>query len=75
MGTKTISITDEAYGLLARNKRTKESFSQEITRLMKKRGSILDLVGVGKALTEHEHHTMIETMAQVRKLGKYREMS
>lgn len=69
MATKTISITDEAYGLLARNKRAKESFSQEITRLMKKKGSILDLAGAWKTMSDKEAQEILETVKQTRKRG------
>lgn len=48
MATKTITITEDAYGLLAQNKIEDESFSEEITRLLtaKKKKSLLDFFGI-----------------------------
>ncbi|MEK6941472.1 MAG: antitoxin VapB family protein, partial [archaeon] len=37
MSTKTISVTDEAYGRLYNKKKEKESFSEVILRLTGKR--------------------------------------
>ncbi|MHA2100479.1 MAG: antitoxin VapB family protein [Candidatus Kariarchaeaceae archaeon] len=39
MATKTLSISEEAYNELIKLKETKESFSQLILRLTKKRGT------------------------------------
>ena len=48
MATKTITITEAAYGLLAQNKVEDESFSQEITRLfiVQKKKRLLDFFGI-----------------------------
>lgn len=45
LGTKNISISDEAYSRLAAHKGYNESFTDVINRLTRKK-SILDLVGV-----------------------------
>ena len=45
MGSKNISISDEAYSRLASMKGEKESFTDVINRLAGKR-SLLDLVGL-----------------------------
>jgi len=45
MGTRNISISDEAYAKLAALKGSRESFTDVINRLAGK-GSILDLAGV-----------------------------
>jgi predicted CopG family antitoxin len=50
MGTKNISISEEAYERLAALKGPNESFTEVVNRLTKKR-SILELAGV---LTEKE---------------------
>ena len=50
MGTKNISISEEAYERLAALKRPNESFTEVVNRLTKKR-SILELAG---AITEKE---------------------
>jgi predicted CopG family antitoxin len=44
MGTKNISISEEAYERLAAFKRPNESFTEVVNRLTKKR-SILELAG------------------------------
>jgi len=44
MGTKNISISEEAYERLAALKRPNESFTEVVNRLTKKR-SILELAG------------------------------
>ncbi|MDG6996735.1 MAG: antitoxin VapB family protein [Nitrososphaerota archaeon] len=63
MGTKTISISDEAYSRLAARKRTNESFTDVINRLTERK-SILELAGV---LTSSEAK---EIRANIRKLRK-----
>jgi len=45
MGTRKISISDEAYSKLAALKRPKESFTDVINRRARKR-SVLDLAGL-----------------------------
>lgn len=61
MGTKCITITNEAYELLAAHKGKNESFSDVVTKLLKIH-SLLDLVGIlssqDAALLER-HHTKI----------------
>ena len=50
MGTKNISISEEAYERLAALKKPNESFTEVVNRLTRKK-SILELVG---SLTEKE---------------------
>lgn len=45
MSTKTISITEEAYGRLSNRKRTGESFSEVINRLTNRR-SLTEFAGI-----------------------------
>jgi len=63
MGSKNISISDEAYKRLASLKRPNESFTQVINRLTQKR-SILDLAGT---LSEQEAAEIIENINNLRK--------
>ena len=52
MGTKTISIKDEAYEALLREKIDKESFTDTILRITKKSGKISDCLGAWKMTDE-----------------------
>ncbi len=54
MGTKTISIKDEAYEALLREKMDKESFTDTILRITKKSGKIADCFGTWKMTDEEE---------------------
>lgn len=63
MGSKNISISDEAYQRLASLKRPNESFTQVINRLTQKR-SILELAGT---LSEQEAAEIIENINNLRK--------
>jgi predicted CopG family antitoxin len=60
MGTKTISITDEAYEALLREKADKESFTETILRITKKSGKIADCFGTWKMTDEEEKASQIE---------------
>ncbi|MBX8639245.1 MAG: antitoxin [Candidatus Thermoplasmatota archaeon] len=53
MATKNISITNEAYESLKRERRGNESFTEVILRLAHTRGSLSDCFGIWK-LTDHE---------------------
>ena len=53
MGTKTISILDEAYERLKREKEKEESFSDVILRITTNRGKIMDSFGKWK-MTDKE---------------------
>jgi len=54
MGTKTISITEEAYDALLREKKNKESFTETILRMTKKSGKISDSFGAWKMSDKEE---------------------
>ena len=60
MGTKTISIKDEAYKALLREKADKESFTDTILRITKKSGKIADCFGTWKMTDEEEEAIRIE---------------
>ena len=62
MGTKNISISEEAYERLSALKKSNESFTEVINRLTEKR-SILELAGV---LTEWEGRELSENMSTLR---------
>jgi predicted CopG family antitoxin len=54
LGHKTISITEEAYELLSREKKGRESFSEVIKRLAKERGKLKDSFGAWKMSDDEE---------------------
>jgi predicted CopG family antitoxin len=57
MATKTISITEEAYKALVREKKNKESFTETILRITKKSGKLTDHFGKWK-MTDAEEETI-----------------
>ncbi len=57
MATKTITIMDDAYELLKQEKTEKESFSDVIRKVIPKKKSIWDFVGI---LTEEEGEKLQE---------------
>ncbi|MBU0459216.1 MAG: antitoxin VapB family protein [Nanoarchaeota archaeon] len=54
MGTKTITIMDDAYDMLNVLKVPGESFSDEIRRLTKTKGSIMEFAGAWSDISEKE---------------------
>ncbi len=59
--TKTISLSEEAYGRLKRHKRGKESFSDTVKRLASSRSSLLDLLDLYPELVgdpEYAEHAL-----------------
>ncbi len=61
MATKTLTITTNAYQLLAENKLEQESFSQEVTRILtsRKKKSLLDFFGI---LSEEEGEGVLKAI-------------
>jgi len=68
MGTKNISISEEAYERLAALKRPNESFTEVVNRLTKKR-SILELAGV---ITEKEGDDIRGEIVELRRSSSRR---
>lgn len=60
MTTKNISITDQAYEALRREKRKDESFTETILRLTRSRGKLSDSFGSWKLSDEEEAKIMRE---------------
>jgi len=67
MGTKTISIMDDVYELLARNKKPNESFSEELRRLVPKKGSIMECAGLWTHISDKEIEDLKKSIKQLRK--------
>jgi predicted CopG family antitoxin len=68
VGTKNISISEEAYERLAALKKPNESFTEVVNRLTRKR-SILELAG---ALTEKEGDEIRGEIVELRKASSRR---
>jgi predicted CopG family antitoxin len=60
MGTKTISIKEEAYEALLREKMDKESFTETILRITNKSGKVADCFGTWKMTDEEEEAVRVE---------------
>jgi predicted CopG family antitoxin len=68
MGTKNISISEEAYRRLAALKKPNESFTEVVNRLTRKK-SILELVGV---LTDVEGKEIRGELSRLRRASSRR---
>ncbi len=71
MGTRNISISEDAYARLIALKKPKESFTQVINRITGKK-SILNLAGM---LTEREAEEFKRTVSESRTLDERRAAS
>jgi len=54
MATKTISVTDEAYMALLREKKGEESFTETILRITARSGKLADCFGAWRMTDEEE---------------------
>lgn len=62
MGTKTISIMDDVCQILVRHKKPNESFSQELRRIIPKKGDIMECAGLWSHLGETETEDLKKTI-------------
>ncbi len=69
MGTKTISIMDDVYDMLIKNKLEEESFSEEIRRIISKKNTrpLKDFFGV---ISEEEGDYIVKNLEKKRNLSK-----
>jgi len=74
MGTKTIAIMDDVYELLKLRKLPDESFSEELRRLVKGTGSIMDLAGAWKDMSEEDADTIKRAVRDMRKGTRLEEL-
>ncbi|MFH1316455.1 MAG: antitoxin VapB family protein [Candidatus Woesearchaeota archaeon] len=65
MGTKTISIMDDVYELLKRNKRDSESFSDVIRRNLKN-NNIMKFFGLWSDMSEEQIKSIHKTVKEMR---------
>jgi len=72
MASKTLSVTEDVYYLLAREKFKDESFSEVIKRLVKSRGKLIDCAGLWKNLTDDD---IQEIKNQIKKLRESSKLS
>ncbi len=66
MATKTLTVTEDAYGILYRLKARTESFSEEITRLFGRKGTILDLAGAWSEMPDEVAEKMKREVTESR---------
>jgi predicted CopG family antitoxin len=61
LGVKTITVTEEAYKMLSKEKKEDESFSEVIKRLTKERGRLSDSLGAWK-MTDEEAQEIFSSL-------------
>lgn len=66
MATKTITIMDDAYLLLLRNKVRNESFSQMIRRHFGKKRSIMQFAGAWNDMNDNEIDELKDKIKSIR---------
>ena len=74
MTSKTISVTEEVYDMLAEEKLPGESFSKTIVRIIKNKGKITDCAGLWEKVDEKEIDDLKNGILKLRKLSKPREV-
>ena len=67
MATKTISIMDDVYELLVKNKEVRESFSDVIRKNLTKNNDIMGVVGLWSDLSSDEFKKVEKTIQVLRK--------
>ena len=67
MGTKTISIMDDVYEMLARNKGKSESFSDIIRKNLSRKDDLNTVVGLWSDLDEKDFSLINKTIKNLRK--------
>ena len=73
MGQKTIALDEEAYGLLRREKKGGESFSDVVKRLAHRRRSILEFAGAWKKMPPEDLRKIEEAIRRGRELDLERQ--
>lgn len=65
MATKTLTITEEAYNMLSKNKIEGESFSEEIKRILSKKRSkkLIDFFGI---ISKDDGKKMLDDLSRIK---------
>jgi predicted CopG family antitoxin len=66
MGTKTISIMDDVYGMLVARKRASESFSELLRRSVKEKSDIMEFAGAWKDVRDGRIEEMKKDIKKVK---------
>ena len=69
MGTKTLTIMDDAYELLVRQKKPNESFSEEIRRIVPKKRNLMEFAGSWSKMSDKEVKEMKKEIKNLRKMA------
>ena len=67
MGTKTITIMDDAYKILASRKNKDESFSEVIRKIVSEKQDIMKFAGTWKNISDKEADAMKKKIASIRR--------
>ena len=70
MVSKTLSVTEDVYYLLAREKIKSESFSQVIKRLVKTRGKLTECAGLWENLSDKDIKEIKDQIKKLRRSSK-----
>ena len=67
MSSKNISLKEETYELISREKLPDESFSDTIERLVKRRGKLMDAIDSWEDIDEEEVNKIEKNIEKARK--------
>lgn len=74
MASRTIAIMEDVYDRLKALKAPEESFSDELRRLMRIQGSIMDLAGAWRDLSDEEAARIHDSVESGRKTTRIKEL-
>ena len=69
MGTKTISIMNDAYNILKSRKHEHESFSDVIRKITRNKRDIMEFAGAWKNISEEDAEKMKRNISLLRKIS------
>jgi predicted CopG family antitoxin len=71
MGSRIISLTDEAYDALSKEKRKGESFTEAILRLTRKNGKLSDCFGTWEMSDKEEERVVKNLTKNWKRVGEH----